>query len=58
MYMYTGKLVIKIKSPITTEDAEIFEEKLGDLLRHYCMEATIEDSITGNTTTTTDRDDE
>ncbi|MCJ7633709.1 hypothetical protein MUP77_15135 [Candidatus Bathyarchaeota archaeon] len=56
--MYTGKLVIKIKSPITTEDAEIFEEKLGDLLRHYCMEATIEDSITGNTTTTTDRDDE
>ena len=56
--MYTGKLIIKIKSPITTESAEILEEKIRDLLRDCSIDATIEDSITGNTTMTADRDDE
>lgn len=56
--MYTGKLTIKIKSPITTETAEILEEKIRDLLRNCNIDATIDDSITGNTTTTDDRDDE
>ncbi|HLE75699.1 MAG TPA: hypothetical protein VI864_06620 [Candidatus Bathyarchaeia archaeon] len=56
--MYTGKLTIKIKSPITTETAEILEEKIRDLLRNCNIDATIDDSITGNTTTKDDRDDE
>lgn len=56
--MYTGKFTIKIKSPITTEDAEELEERIRDLLRKECIDATIDDSITGNTTLTDDRDDE
>ncbi|MCJ7560999.1 hypothetical protein MUO79_10350 [Candidatus Bathyarchaeota archaeon] len=56
--MNTGKLTIKIKSLITPESAETLEDKIRDLLRHCNIDATIDDSITGNTTTTTDRDDE
>jgi hypothetical protein len=57
-YMKTGKLTIKIKSLVTSESAERLEEEIRDLLRNWNIEATIEDSITGNTTTTADRDDE
>ena len=57
-YVNTGKLTIKIKSLITPETAEILEEKIRDVLRDWNIEATIEDSITGNTTMTADRDDE
>lgn len=56
--MNTGKFTIKLKTLITPECAEIVEEKIRDLLRNCDIEATIEDSITGNTTLTTDRDDE
>jgi hypothetical protein len=56
--MNIGKLTIKIKSLVTPETAEVIEEKIRDLLRNWNIEATIEDTITGNTTTTTDRDDE
>jgi hypothetical protein len=56
--MNTGKLTIKIKSVITPELAEMLEEKIRDLFRDWNIEATIDDSITGNTTTTNDRDDE
>ena len=56
--MNAGKLTLNIKSPITTESAEILEEKIRDLLRHCNIDATIDDDITGNTTTTTDRDGE
>jgi hypothetical protein len=56
--MNTGKLTIKLKSPITPESAEILEEKIRDLLRSFNIDAVIDDSITGNTTTTHDRDDE
>ena len=56
--MNTGKLTIKLKTLITPEEAEILEEKIRDLLRNCSIEATIEDSITGNTTLTIDRDDE
>jgi len=56
--MDTDKLTIRIKAPITPESAEILEEKIRDLLRNCNIEATINDSITGNTTLTTDRDDE
>lgn len=55
--MKTGKLTIKIKSLVTSESAERLEE-ISDLLRNWNIEATIEDTITGNTTTTADRDDE
>lgn len=54
----TGKLTIKMKTLITPESAEIIEEEIRDLLRNCSIEATIEDSITGNTTKTVDRDDE
>ena len=57
-YVNTGKLTIKIKSLITPESAEILEEKIRDVLRDWNIEATIEDSITGNPTMTADRDDE
>jgi hypothetical protein len=56
--MNVGKLTIKVKTLITPESAEILEEKLRDLLRSFGIEAVIEDSITGNTTLTVDRDDE
>ena len=56
--MITGKLTIKLKTLITPESAEILEDKIRDLLRHFGVDATIDDSITGNTTTTSDRDDE
>ncbi len=56
--MNTGKLTIKIESLFTPETAEKLEEKIRDLLRDWNIEATIEDSITGNTTMTADRDDE
>lgn len=56
--MNTGKLTMKIKSLITPESAEILAEKIRDLLKHCNIDATIDDSITCNTTTTTDRDDE
>ncbi|HLE75988.1 MAG TPA: hypothetical protein VI864_08135 [Candidatus Bathyarchaeia archaeon] len=51
--MNAGKLTIRIKAPITPESAEILEEKIRDLLRNCNIEATINDSITGNTTLTT-----
>ncbi len=54
----TGKLTIKMKTLITPESAEIIEEEIRDLLRNWNIEATIEDSITGNTTKTVDCDDE
>jgi hypothetical protein len=56
--MNAGKLTIKIKSLVTPESAERLEEEFRDLLRNWNIEATIEDTITGNTTTTADRDDE
>ena len=56
--MNAGKLTIKLKVPITFEEAEELEEKIRDLLRQNGIEAKIEDSITGNTTLTDDRDDE
>jgi hypothetical protein len=56
--MNTGKLTIKIKSFVTSESAERLEEEIRNLLRNWNIKATIEDSITGNTTTTDDRDDE
>ena len=58
MDMNAGKFTIKLKAPITSEEAEELEEKIRDLLRANEIEATIEDSITGNTTVTDDRDDE
>ena len=57
-YINTGKLTIKLKSLITSESAEILEEEIRDLLRNSGIDATIEDSITGNTTVTDDREDE
>lgn len=54
----TGKLTIKMKTLITPESAEILEEKIRELLRNWNIDATIDDSITGNTTITTNRDDE
>lgn len=45
-------------SPSSTESAKSLEEKIRDLLRKNGSDATIEDSITGNTTVTDDRDDE
>jgi hypothetical protein len=56
--MNAGKLTIKVKAPITSEEAEELEEEIRDLLRKNGIDATIEDSITGNTTVTDDRDDE
>ena len=56
--MNAGKLTIRVKAPITSEEAEELEEKIRDLLRANGIDATIEDSITGNTTLTADRDDE
>ena len=56
--MNNGKLTIKVKAPITSEEAEELEEEIRDLLRKNGIDATIEDSITGNTTVTDDRDDE
>jgi hypothetical protein len=47
-----------MKTLITPESAEIIEEEIRDLLRNWNIDATIEDSITGNTTKTVDRDDE
>jgi hypothetical protein len=47
-----------MKTLITPESAEILEEKIRDLLRNWNIDATIDDSITGNTTKTTNRDDE
>jgi hypothetical protein len=57
-YVNVGKLIIKVKTPITYESAEVPEEKIRDLLRSFGIDAVIEDSITGNTTLTADRDDE
>ena len=56
--MNAGRLIIKLKAPITSEEAEELEEEIRDLLRKNGVDATIEDSITGNTTVTDDRDDE
>ena len=56
--MNGGKLTIRLKAPITSEEAEELEEKIRDLLRQNGIEAKIEDSITGNTTLIADRDDE
>ena len=56
--MPVSKLSIKIKSLITPENGEVLEEKIRDLLRDSNIEATINSSITGNSTTTTDREDE
>ena len=56
--MNTGKLTIELKTLITPESAEILEEKIRDLLRNWNIDAAIDDSITGNTTKTTNRDDE
>jgi hypothetical protein len=47
-----------MKTLITPESAEILEEKIRELLRNWNIDATIDDSITGNTTITTNRDDE
>jgi len=57
-HLNTGKLTIELKTLITPESAEILEEKIRDLLRNWNIDATIDDSITGNTTKTTNRDDE
>jgi hypothetical protein len=47
-----------IKSLVKYETAERLEDEIRDLLRNWNVDATIEYSITGNTTTTADRDDE
>ncbi len=49
---------IKLREPIFSDHAESLEEKLRILLREECVQADIEDSITGNTTSTDDRDEE
>ncbi len=56
--MNLGKLTIKLKTLITPECAEMLEEELRDFLRSFGADAVIEDSITGNTTLTDDRDNE
>jgi len=56
--MNVGRLTIKLKTLITPECAERLEEELRDRLRNFGVDAVIEDSITGNTTLTDDRDDE
>ena len=56
--MNLGKFTIKLKTLITSECAEVLEEELRDCLRNFGVDAIIQDSITGNTTITDDRDDE
>ncbi len=56
--MNLGKFTIKLETLITPECAEMLEEELRDCLRNFGVGAVIEDSITGNTTLTDDRDDE
>jgi 16S rRNA C1402 (ribose-2'-O) methylase RsmI len=51
-------LSARSKSLVTYETAERLENEIRDLLRNWNVDATIEDSITGNTTTTADLDDE
>jgi hypothetical protein len=51
-------LKIKLREPIFSDHAESLEEKLRTLLREECVQADIEDSITGNTTSTDDRDED
>jgi hypothetical protein len=46
-----------IKSLVKYETAERLEDEIRDLLRNWNVDATIEYSITGNTTKTADRDD-
>jgi len=53
-----GVLTIKRKTAIFSDCAEMLEEELRDFLRSFGVEAVIEDSITGNTTVTDDREDE
>jgi hypothetical protein len=53
-----GVLTIKLKTAIFSDCAEMLEEELRDFLRSFGVEAVIEDSITGNTTLTDDREDE
>lgn len=55
--MPSCKFTIRIQSVISSEDAEEMEEKIRDLLRENGIDAIIDDSLTGNTTTTGDRDD-
>lgn len=56
--MDLGVLTIKRKTAIFSDCAEMLEEELRDFLRSFGVEAVIEDSITGNTTLTDDREDE
>jgi ribonucleotide reductase alpha subunit len=56
--MNYGKFTIKLKEPFTSEEAERLEERLRSALRDWKIAASIEDSITGNTTLTDDREDD
>jgi hypothetical protein len=52
-----GVFRIKLRTKIFSDQAEELEEKFRTLLRSEGVAAQIDDSITGNTTTTDDRED-